>query len=268
MTFLTGNRQRLEVQQAIVAGFHGKMARGAGHSFMAAGQGKSAVSVVVEFFGKPIDGHMATVAGDRRTVGRQLVGKLAPVDILVAAGALLDQSQKSDPRLGPRMTFQAVGPRMLAFQDITRMAVVEGDRSPAGLIVTGNTTPVAQVLVRLSQVRVLVAGRAGVVGRSEIGSPGFAQGTMAKITSGGQVSPPQRKGRFLMPFQRIPGRTETFDRVTILTPHQAGFGQSRAAVGIAVAIVAGGEPGFLAILGMTLRTCHTRVPTEQRIPGF
>ena len=84
MAILAGCRQRLEVKQAIVARLQGAMASRTGHFFVPALEGETAVPIVIEFLGQPIHRHMATIAGHRLAIGSRLVGKLVPVDILVA----------------------------------------------------------------------------------------------------------------------------------------------------------------------------------------
>ena len=88
MAVLAGCRKRLEVKQTIVPGLQGAVASGTDNFFVPAFEGEAAVPIVVEFLGQPIHRHMATIAGHGLAIGSRLVGKLVPMDILVATRAV------------------------------------------------------------------------------------------------------------------------------------------------------------------------------------
>jgi hypothetical protein len=125
------------VEKAIVTGFQGTVAGHAGHFFVATFESEAAVPVVIEFFGQPVHGIMATITGDRLAVGGHLIRKLVPVYVLVATGAVADYSGERHFVFRPLVAGQAIGHRVPAFQGESCHTVVEYHGPPGVFFMAG-----------------------------------------------------------------------------------------------------------------------------------
>lgn len=240
------------------------MAACAGHGFVSAAQGETAVAVMIEALGVPIDGHVAAVAAQFGFAGD---GELPQVDIVVARGAG-GRGRREDRRgvVGAAVAGEAGRLGVSVDERIACRGMVESGAAPGPLIMACGAQP--NTAGGGAAVRIVVASRAGTVVKHEGEGPvPVVLGAVAGGARGGEVGALEGIGRGAVAIEGVAGRTESVDVVALLAPCEPGTIVGVAAMDIVMAVGAGGEGRSLVGCRVATFAAHGCVPTPQGVAG-
>ena len=266
---MTGGAFRLqgfEGQRAGAGLFEGSVTTLAGDALVAAAQGETAVAVVVEALGEPVDGVVATVT---MYGGLAVERELAQMDVGVAAGAGSGRRREDrDRRRGAvarrrRVAGGAGRACVGAREGVAQGGMIEAARTPAPDIVAARAG--AECGTRRRTVGIVVAIGAGAVVEDQGEGPlRSLRRAVAGAAGRGQVAAGEGKVAGSVPVDGVVSRAEALDVVAILAtgkPRTRGGG----AVDVVVTVGAGGEGGTDAVLAVARLTADRGVAAVQGI---
>lgn len=239
-----------------------------------AAQGETAVAIVIEFFGQPIDGHVAAGAVGASNLGRE-AGHGTRVHVAMAAGA--HQWFTAEGRGGARrirrraMASRTGDQRMPAAQGETGRLVVEGVDPPVGLTVADRT---GRRRIGRPAVHVGVAGVAGRCRWREVDTVGAGaiaarRGRLvAKRAGCGPMGSAQRKGRRVVVGESEACRPIAIHGMASFAYRPARTPARRTSVFVPVAVDAARASRSRSPALVTIRAGYLAMAAPQRVSGL